>query len=197
MKLGQTAATAAAAYNQYEWPTTLPTVGQQLTAVTVAGVTTLGWAAPYAIPWTAKGQLIVGTGSSTDTLLNVGSNTSFLVADSGATSGLAYTNTLKSAVLLPVGNDTGDRPASPIVGQVRYNSTSNEFEGYSGSTPIWQPLGGQPTGGGSDKIFFTNSQVVTTNYTLPIGKNAVTAGNITVNAGVTVTISAGSSWAIV
>jgi hypothetical protein len=200
MKLGQTPAAAAAAYNQYDWPTAAPTPGQQLTAVTVAGVTTLGWSDSDGIPWTAKGQLIVGTGVGTDTLLNVGTNTSFLVADSTTASGLAYTSSLTSAALLPVGNNTTQRPAAPVVGQIRYNNTDNEFEGYGGSPAAWGPLGGMPTGAGGDKIFYLNSQNVTANYTLPsapLAKNSVSAGPITVAAGVTVTVPAGQSWSIV
>jgi hypothetical protein len=52
-------------------------------------------------------------------------------------------------------------------------------------------------GGGSDKIFFENDQVVTSNYTITSGKNAMSAGNITINDGVTVTTPSGSVWTIV
>jgi hypothetical protein len=194
MKLGQTAGSAAAAYNGYTWPGGPGSAGQQL-ETNGAGI--LSWADADGIDWTQKGQLIVGTGVNTDTLLNVGTDTSFLVADSSTTSGLAYTSSLRGAVLLPVGNNTTERPSAPAVGQVRYNNTTNEFEGYSGATPIWQPLGGQPTGGGSDKVFFTNDQVVTVNFTLPAGKNAMSAGSITVNAGVTVTAPSGATWTVV
>ncbi len=53
------------------------------------------------------------------------------------------------------------------------------------------------TGGGSDRIFWENDQTVTTNYTVTNGKNALTAGPITVAAGVTVTVPAGSVWTVV
>jgi hypothetical protein len=52
-------------------------------------------------------------------------------------------------------------------------------------------------GGGSDLVFLENDQVVTTNYTITAGKNAMTAGPITINAGVTVTVPSGSVWTIV
>lgn len=186
-----------AAANSYTWPNAVGTAGQQLTLVDGAG--TLGWTDSDGIPWTAKGQLIVGTGVGTDTLLNVGTDTAVLVANSASASGLAYSNTLSSAIQLPVGT-TANQPTSPSIGQIRYNTTNNEFEGYSGATPTWQALGGMPTGGGNDKIFYLNSQVVTTNYTLPstpLAKNAMSAGPITINAGVTVTVPAGQSWSIV
>lgn len=52
-------------------------------------------------------------------------------------------------------------------------------------------------GGGNDKIFFENDQVVTSNYTVTPGKNAMSAGDITINNGVDVTLPPGSTWSIV
>jgi len=37
---------------------------------------------------------------------------------------------------------TAQQPGSPVTGMLRYNSTSNEFEGYSGSSPAWKSVGG-------------------------------------------------------
>ena len=182
------------AYNAYVWPNGQGTAGQQLTSDGSGG---LSWGDSDGIPWTQKGQLVVGIGANADILLNAGVNTSFLVADSGSASGLAYTNTLTSAALLPVGNNTTQRPASPVVGQIRYNVTDNEFEGYGDSPARWFPLGGVPTGGGPDEVFYPNQQVVTTDYTLVVGENAMSAGGITINAGITVTIPAGSTWTVV
>lgn len=56
---------------------------------------------------------------------------------------------------------------------------------------------GGATGGSTDKVFFLNDQVITTNYTIPAGKNAVSAGDITIATGVTVTVHSGSKWVIV
>ena len=52
----------------------------------------------------------------------------------------------------------------------------------------------QPTGGGTDKIFFTNSTVTTASYTIPVGKNAHVVGPLTVALGNTITVSPGSRW---
>jgi len=57
--------------------------------------------------------------------------------------------------------------------------------------------GGGATGGGADQIFYENGQAVTTNYTVATGKNAMSAGPITINSGITVTVSSGSSWTVV
>jgi len=185
------------AYNAYVWPGVDGAAGQQLTT---DGAGNLVWSSSGIPAYTAKGQIEVGTGVGTSALQNVGANTSFLVADSSTATGVAYTSSLTSAALLPVGNNTTQRPAAPVLGQVRYNTTDGEFEGYGGSPAAWGPLGGMPTGAGGDKIFYLNSQIVTTNYTLPIAplaKNSVTAGPITINAGVTVTVPAGQSWSVV
>lgn len=52
-------------------------------------------------------------------------------------------------------------------------------------------------GGGTDKIFLENDTIITTSYTITSGKNAMTAGPITINTSATVTIPNGSSWSIV
>ena len=45
--------------------------------------------------------------------------------------------------------------------------------------------------------FYENSNTIDTDYTLATNTNAVTAGPITVNNGITVTISNNSTWTIV
>lgn len=54
-----------------------------------------------------------------------------------------------------------------------------------------------PTGGGLDKVFYENSQYISQNYDIALGVNAMTAGTITVNSGVTVSVAPGSTWTIV
>ena len=97
------------------------------------------------------------------------------------------------AAILNVGT-TGERPAAPEEGMVRYNSTTTKFEGYNGA---WGALGGGATGGGTDSVFFENAQVVTTDYTIPSTVNAGTFGPISINDGVTVTVTDPSVWTIV
>jgi len=54
-----------------------------------------------------------------------------------------------------------------------------------------------PTGGASDDVFYENAQLVTTNYTLTAGKNAMSAGPITLDGGVVVTVPSGAVWTVV
>lgn len=60
----------------------------------------------------------------------------------------------------------------------------------------WGNAGGA-TGSGTDDIFYENSQNVTGSYTLTASKNAMSAGPVTINASVTVTIPSGASWVVV
>lgn len=57
--------------------------------------------------------------------------------------------------------------------------------------------GGGAVGGGADAVFYENGQTITADYTLTVNKNAMTAGPITINTGITVTIPAGTTWSIV
>ena len=69
---------------------------------------------------------------------------------------------------------------------------------FSGSDYDWIDAGGAGAGGGgSDEIFWENGQNVTSNYTVTNGKNAMSAGPITIDSGVTVTVGAGETWTVV
>lgn len=98
------------------------------------------------------------------------------------------------AAKVPAGT-TAQRDATPVPGMFRLNTTLGKFEGYKAGA--WGSVGGGATGGGSDDIFVENGQVVTVDYTITTGKNAMSAGPITIADGVTVTIPNGSVWSIV
>ncbi len=116
-------------------------------------------------------------------------------ANSGAFTTLSASGQLTlsgtGAAVLNVGT-TAQRPTG-TAGMLRYNSTLGKFEGYGSA---WGSIGGGATGGGSDDIFYENGQTVTTNYTLTSGKNAMSAGPITIASGITVTVPSGQVWAV-
>ena len=95
---------------------------------------------------------------------------------------------------LPAGT-TAQRPAGPVVGDVRYNTTLDQYEGFDGTN--WGALGGGATGAPGNAVFHENDQTVTADYTLTAGKNAMSAGPITVATGVTVTVPTGATWTVV
>jgi hypothetical protein len=98
------------------------------------------------------------------------------------------------AAVIPTGTEA-QRDGTPLAGYFRFNSDVAKFEGYNGTA--WGAVGGGATGGGSDEIFIENGQEVTTNYTIPATRNAMTTGPIDILAGVTVTVSTGARWVII
>ena len=98
------------------------------------------------------------------------------------------------SAVLPVGT-TAERDAGTPTGYLRYNTTLTQFEGYG--VGGWGKVGGGATGGGTDSVFYLNGQTVTVDYTIPTGQNAMSAGPITINSGITVTVGTGQEWSIV
>ena len=81
---------------------------------------------------------------------------------------------------------------------ITINHQTNDISAASGSLTIdGAAVGGGAAGGGSDEIFYENGQNVTTNYTITNGKNAMSAGPITIDSGVTVTVGAGETWTVI
>ena len=56
---------------------------------------------------------------------------------------------------------------------------------------------GGATGGGTNQVFYENEINITDDYTITAGTNAVSAGPITIDSGVTVTVPSGSEWTVV
>jgi hypothetical protein len=54
-----------------------------------------------------------------------------------------------------------------------------------------------PMGGGTDGLFYENGQTMTTNYTIPSTKNAMSTGPITINSGVTLTVESGARYVVI
>lgn len=112
--------------------------------------------------------------------------------------------TLTSPVItspdIDLGSDaTGDilyRNSGGSIARLGIGSTDQVLTVASG-LPAWGDAAAGATGGGTDQIFWENGQTVTTNYTITNGKNAMSAGPITINSGVTVTVGAGEVWTVV
>jgi len=89
-------------------------------------------------------------------------------------------------------------PSSPTTGTfveagqaalVAWDNDISDFVKVAGGS-------GGATGGGTDEIFVENGQNVTVDYTIPGTKNAMSTGPITIDAGITVTVSSGSRWVV-
>jgi len=113
--------------------------------------------------------------------------------NAGNTNAVLKTSSTGS-MAVPAGT-TAQRDVAPVYGAQRANSTLNIQEWWNGTA--WVAMGGGATGGQGNTVFHENDQHVTADYTIPVGKNAVTAGPIIIDDGATVTISNGCSWTIV
>ena len=77
-----------------------------------------------------------------------------------------------------------------VVGTLTANAVAGDGSALTG-------IAAGATGGGSDQIFYENGQAVTADYTITNGKNAMSAGPITINSGVTVTVGSGETYTVV
>ena len=95
------------------------------------------------------------------------------------------------SIKLPVGT-TAQRPASPVTGDFRFNSTTTQAEIYDGSAFTAVGGGGGGTGGGNEQIFFESENEMNNSYTISSNHNALVAGPLTIASGATLTINSPS-----
>ena len=113
----------------------------------------------------------------------------------GSTLSKVTTKTSDTGSSIVASGTTAQRDGSASAGMLRFNSTDTSFEGYNGSA--WGSIGGGASGGGSNAVFYENDQTVSVNYTIPADKNAMSTGTITVNSGITVTVSSGARYVVI
>lgn len=95
------------------------------------------------------------------------------------------------AARIPAG--TTSQRGTPDEGAFRFNKDTKR--GEMGNGTAFVSLGGA-TGGGNDAVFYLNSKLVTSSFTVPAGQNAQSAGPIEIADGATVTVADGSTWVI-
>jgi hypothetical protein len=100
-------------------------------------------------------------------------------------------------------NSVGFQAPSTITSNVTWTlpATDASVSGYAlksdGAGNLSWGLAGGASGASGNQVFYENDIEVTASYTITSNKNAVTAGPVTVQSGVVVTIPSGSSWTIV
>jgi len=87
--------------------------------------------------------------------------------------------------------DSSGNPAALALGTSGYTLISD------GTDIAWGEAAAGAAGGGSDKVFWENSNTVTADYTITNNFNAGSFGPITINSGITVTVGAGESWTVI
>tara|TARA_B110000483_G_scaffold144340_1_gene172324 strand:+ start:4893 stop:5666 length:774 start_codon:yes stop_codon:yes gene_type:complete len=118
--------------------------------------------------------------------------------NSGGVTGLKFTEAKAGSDIERMRIDTNGRvgigtnnPATALDVDGTVTATA-----YAGDGSALTGIAAGATGGGNDDIFYENGQNVTTNYTITNGKNAMSAGPITIDSGVTVTVGAGERWVV-
>lgn len=134
-----------------------------------------------------------GTTTSTGTGSTVRSASPALTGTPTAPTATAGTNTTQIATTAFVATAVGNVDALPS-----QTGHSGEYLTTDGSVASWAEVPpSSPVGGGTNVVFYENDITVTDDYTITTNKNAMSAGPITVDTGVTVTIPSGSVWTVV
>lgn len=93
----------------------------------------------------------------------------------------------------------GVSSAGTVIGagitQLNFIGAGNTFAVTGNTMDV--SISGGAMGGGGNRVFFENDITVTNDYEITTGKNAMSAGPLTINSDVTVTIPSGSDWTIV
>ena len=77
------------------------------------------------------------------------------------------------------------------------DGTNEQFLQTNGSGVLTWAAAGGATGAGGDEVFYENGQTVTTSYSVTANTNAMSAGPVTLDSGVDVTLTGTSEWVIV
>jgi len=121
-------------------------------------------------------------------------------ADAGVANGDVVRYIIEDGSNFEIGTGTYTASGTTLTRTVSESSNSNNAINLSGSATVFVGATAQdlsPLGGGSNKVFFENDTNVTANYTITDGKNAMSAGPITIDSGVTVTVGTGETWTVV
>ena len=104
------------------------------------------------------------------------------------------TNSLTSRTIVSGGTGISISDGDGVNGNPTISNTGvTSVNGSTGAVTVTVTA----KGGGTDQIFWENDVFINSSYTIPLNKNAMTAGPVTVANGATITIQDGSSWAIV
>ena len=137
------------------------------------------------------GLFFVDTGANPDFVIQ-NRNGTFAIRDTTSNANRFLVNAANGDVTV-TGNIVGDNSTN-ISGIASVTATSFHGSGANlTNLPPSAPVGGAST----NQVFFENDKIVEVGYQITSTKNAMSAGPISVSAGIAVTIPSGCSWTIV
>ena len=119
--------------------------------------------------------------------LTLSANTSVTLPTSGT---LATTAQLAAYLPLAGGTMVGDLLFTDATYDIGKSGATRPRDGYFSRTL-------SASVATAENGMFVNKQTVAADYTIATNYNAMSAGPVTVNSGITVTVSSGSTWAVV
>jgi hypothetical protein len=126
-----------------------------------------------------------------------GGVTSFSAGTTGLTPSTGTTGAITLAGTLAIANGgTGQTTANAAFNALAPSQTSNsgKYLTTDGTNTSWATVS---SGNITTSGMYEMANTISSNYTIGSGNNAVSAGPITINTGVTVTVPTGSTWVIV
>ena len=145
----------------------------------------------------------VGDSNANATITTNGTGDLILNTNSGTNSGVITLLDGANGNITIVPNGTGNVSLGNLVFNADQSVGASQdnfvltFDNSSSTISLEAAAAAGATGGGSDEIFYENGQNVTADYTISDGKNAMSAGPITINSGVTVTVGDGETYTVV
>lgn len=151
-----------------------------LPAPTIAGYV-LGWTGS-AIDWVAA--------PAATSALNLSGGSAGVVPYQSGTGATSFTAVGTAGQVL-VSNGTAAPSWSTFNALPSQTGNAGKYLYTDGSTASWETTGASAGG-----VIWENSLVISSNYTLTIGKNGMSVGPITINSGVVVTVPSGQRWVV-
>jgi hypothetical protein len=122
------------------------------------------------------------TGNAGEYLTTDGTTASWAAIVSGA---VVANDTSTTSYLYPLfATSTSGTPTTIYTGNAKLL-----YKPSTGELKVDVPIAGNG--------IFINAQTVSSNYTIDTGNNGMSAGTVSVNSGITVTIASGSVWTVV